>query len=91
MPLIFFHLLPVMIHTMLHLLPLPTENCVEEMKKKKPFTIGISEDYFEGLDPDVAKALEKSIEVFKKLGFKTKNVKLLSPNYAISVYTIIQR
>ena len=71
--------------------PLPTENYVEEMKKKKPFTIGISEDYFEGLDPDVAKALEKSIEVFKKLGFKTKNVKLLSPNYAISVYTIIQR
>lgn len=71
--------------------PLPTENYVEEMKKKKSFTIGISEDYFEGLDPDVAKALEKSIEVFKKLGFKTKDVKLLSPNYAISVYTIIQR
>lgn len=64
---------------------------LEEMKKKKAYTIGISEDYFEGLDPDVASALEKSIEVFKKLGFKTKKIKLLSPQYAISVYTIIQR
>jgi len=71
--------------------PLPTEDYVTEIKKKKPFTIGISDDYFEGLDKDVATALEKSIEVFKKLGFKTKKIKLLSPNYAISVYTIIQR
>ncbi|PIY69323.1 Asp-tRNA(Asn)/Glu-tRNA(Gln) amidotransferase GatCAB subunit A, partial [Candidatus Roizmanbacteria bacterium CG_4_10_14_0_8_um_filter_39_9] len=71
--------------------PHPTENYVEEMKKKKSFTIGISDDYFEGLDGDIAKALEKSLEVFRKLGFKTKKIKLLSPNYAISVYTIIQR
>lgn len=71
--------------------PLPTEDYAAEMKKKKTFTIGISDDYFEGLDADVAAALEKSIEVFKKIGFKTKKVKLLSPNYAISVYTIIQR
>lgn len=71
--------------------PLPTEDYVREMKKKKSYTIGISEDYFEGLEPDIAKALEKSIDVFKKLGFRTKKIKLLSPNYAISVYTIIQR
>lgn len=71
--------------------PLPTENYMQKMKKKKTFTIGISDDYFEGLDTDVAKALEKSIEVFRKMGFKTKKIKLLSPNYAISVYTIIQR
>jgi len=71
--------------------PHPTENYLEEMKKKKTYTIGISDDYFEGLDKDVAAALEKSIKVFEKLGFKTKKIKLLSPNYAISVYTIIQR
>ena len=61
------------------------------MKKKKTYVIGISDDYFEGLEPDVRKALLQSIEIFKKLGFKTKKVKLMSPNYAISVYTIIQR
>jgi len=71
--------------------PHPIEDYVTQMKKKKTYTIGISDDYFEGLDSDVAKALENSIDVFKKLGFKTKKVKLLSPNYAISVYTIIQR
>jgi len=71
--------------------PIKTENYVEEMKKKKKFTIGISDDYFEGLNPDVAKALEKSIEIFKRMGHKTKKIKLLSPNFAISVYTIIQR
>ena len=71
--------------------PLPKEDYSNEMKKKKTFTIGISEDYFEGLEPDVLHALEKSIGIFKKLGFKTKKVKLLSPNYSISVYTIIQR
>ncbi len=71
--------------------PVETEDYVLNMKKKKTFTIGISDDYFEGLDSDVRVALEQSIEIFKKLGFKTKKVKLLSPNYAISVYTIIQR
>jgi len=71
--------------------PLPIEDYVTQMKKKKTYTIGISDDYFEGLDTDVAKALQNSIDIFKKLGFKTKKVKLLSPNYAISVYTIIQR
>lgn len=69
----------------------PKQNYMEELAKKKTYTIGISDDYFEGLDPDVKKALEKSIEIFKKLGFKTKKIKLMSPNYAISVYTIIQR
>jgi aspartyl-tRNA(Asn)/glutamyl-tRNA(Gln) amidotransferase subunit A len=69
----------------------PVEDYVGAMKKKKTYTIGISDDYFEGVDSDVATALEKSIDVFRKLGFTTKKVKLLSPNYAISVYTIIQR
>lgn len=71
----------------------PTINSdyLKELNNSKSFTIGISEDYFEGLDFDVQKALEKSITIFKKLGFKFKKIKLLSPNYAISVYTIIQR
>lgn len=71
--------------------PIEVPSYTREMKQLRPFTIGISDDYFEGLDADVLKALEKSLEIFKKLGFKTKKVKLLSPQYAISVYTIIQR
>ncbi len=71
--------------------PLPTEDYVKGMKEKKTYTIGIADEYFEGLDEDIKKALETSLEVFKKLGFKTKKVSLLSPQYSISVYTIIQR
>lgn len=71
--------------------PLPTEDYVSKMKEKKSFTIGIASEYFEGLDTDVQKALENAISIFEKIGFKTKKVSLLSPQYSISVYTIIQR
>lgn len=70
---------------------IPTENYVEKMKEKKSYTIGIAEEYFEGLDEDVEKSLLASIKLFEKMGFKTKKVSLLSPQYSISVYTIIQR
>jgi aspartyl-tRNA(Asn)/glutamyl-tRNA(Gln) amidotransferase subunit A len=71
--------------------PEPTENYVERMKEKKTYTIGIADEYMKGLDEDVQKALEESIRTFEKMGFKTKKISLLSPQYAISVYTIIQR
>ena len=71
--------------------PLPIENYVKEMKEKKTYTIGIADEYFEGLDDDVRRALDDSIKIFEKMGFKTKKVSLLSPQYSISVYTIIQR
>ncbi len=69
----------------------PVANYANELKKKKTYTIGISEDYLQGLDKDVLAAIEKSIKVYVNLGYKTKKVKLLSPDYAISVYTVIQR
>lgn len=71
--------------------PIALSTYLTDIKKKNIYTIGISDDYFEGLDKDIAAALEKAIVILKKLGFKFKPVKLLSPNYAISVYTIIQR
>lgn len=71
--------------------PTPTEDYMKLMKEKKSYTIGIAEEYFEGLDEDVRKSLEESIRVFEKMGFKTKKISLLSPQYSISVYTIIQR
>jgi aspartyl-tRNA(Asn)/glutamyl-tRNA(Gln) amidotransferase subunit A len=63
----------------------------QQMKEKKTFTIGIPEEYFEGLDPEVEKKVNESIEVFKKMGHTIKKVSLLSPKYSISVYTILQR
>lgn len=71
--------------------PVPTEDYVTKMKEKKTYTIGIADEYFEGLDEDVRKSLNESIKIFEKLGFKTKKVSLISPQYSISVYTIIQR
>ena len=68
-----------------------TEDYISKMKEKKTYTIGIAEEYFEGLDDDIRKSIEESINIFKKMGFKTKKVSLLSPQYSISVYTIIQR
>ena len=71
--------------------PLPTEDYISKMKEKKTYTIGIASEYFEGLDADVRKALEDSLKIFEKMGFKIKKVSLLSPQYSISVYTILQR
>ncbi len=53
--------------------------------------IGISEDYFEGVDPEVKAAVEDAIKLFEKLGAKVKKIKLFHPKYAIAVYTILQR
>ncbi len=69
----------------------PVADYVTEMKKTKKLTIGISDEYFEGVTDDVKKALENSIEIFKKKGHTIKKIKLIPPKYSISVYTILQR
>lgn len=54
-------------------------------------TIGIADDYFEGVDTEVATAVKNSLSVFEKMGAKIKKIKLFPPKYSIAVYTIIQR
>src|SRR5581483_3129589 len=54
-------------------------------------TIGISDDYFNVVDSEVADKLSQAITVFQKLGAKIKKVSLFPPKYAVAVYTIIQR
>jgi aspartyl-tRNA(Asn)/glutamyl-tRNA(Gln) amidotransferase subunit A len=61
------------------------------LKSKKQYTIGIAQDYFEGIDEDVKNAVMRVIDILKKNGHRIKKIKLISPKYAISVYTIIQR
>lgn len=54
-------------------------------------TIGISDDYFTGVDQEVSQAIMDALKVYEKLGAKIKKIKLIDPKYAIAVYTILQR
>ncbi|MBA3723774.1 MAG: Asp-tRNA(Asn)/Glu-tRNA(Gln) amidotransferase subunit GatA [Candidatus Levybacteria bacterium] len=53
--------------------------------------IGISNDYFEGVDEEVKAQVEKELKVYEQLGAKIKKIKLFHPKYAIALYTILQR
>lgn len=54
-------------------------------------TIGIADDYFEGVDKAVTEKVMDALKVYEKLGAKVKKIKLFEPKYSIAVYTIIQR
>ncbi|MBP6913415.1 MAG: Asp-tRNA(Asn)/Glu-tRNA(Gln) amidotransferase subunit GatA [Candidatus Levybacteria bacterium] len=54
-------------------------------------TIGVSDDYFEGVDNEVSLSIKASLKLFEKMGAKIKKIKLFPPKYSIAVYTIIQR
>jgi len=60
-------------------------------KDIKNLKIGIAEDYFEGVDPQVKKTVEDALKIFEQLGAHIKKIKLFQPKYAIAVYTILQR
>lgn len=61
------------------------------MKEPRKMTIGISDDYFTGVDPEIVKAVEGALEILKKQGHTVKKIDLFDPQYAIDVYTILQR
>ena len=69
----------------------PVDDYQKEMMMEKKFKIGVLTDYFQGLDSSVAKAIDRAIKVFSKLGHQLTSVRSIDPKYAISVYTIIQR
>lgn len=64
---------------------------IRAMKEDKKYTIGIAKEYFENVDEEIMESVNISIEELKKLGHTIKEVSLLSPKYAISVYMILQR
>lgn len=57
----------------------------------KNLRIGISDSYFNGVEPEIAEIVKKAIKKLEKLGAKIEDIKLFDPKYAIDVYTIIQR
>ncbi|GDX61931.1 aspartyl/glutamyl-tRNA amidotransferase subunit A [Candidatus Levyibacteriota bacterium] len=72
--------------------PIPPISIANDIKKSiDPITIGISDDYFDGVDDEVKKIVENAIFQFEKLGAKIKKISLFAPKYAIAVYTILQR
>ena len=64
---------------------------VKLLKKSRNMTIGICDDYFTGVDPEIVKAVEAALEILKKQGHVLRKIKLFDPKYAIDVYTILQR
>lgn len=70
---------------------IPVDNYVKDLDKNKKYTIGITDAYFEGVDDVIKAKIDESITILQKMGHTIKTVKLISPKYAISVYTIVQR
>jgi len=70
--------------------PVPdyTKKLADEIKG---LTIGVADDYFEGVDPEVRISVENALKTYEKLGAKVKKINLFSPKYTIAVYTILQR
>ena len=59
-------------------------------EKKGPWRIGIPKEYFgEGLDPEVAAAVQKAVEYYKSIGCEIKEVSLPHTEYGVGVYYII--
>jgi len=72
--------------------PLSNKPYVKLMKQtKNNLRIGISDDYFDGVNPQVIDSVQKALVEFEKMGHSIKKIQLFEPKYAIDVYTIIQR
>lgn len=72
--------------------PKEVPNYLKNLKNKiQGLKVGVSDDYFEGVDKEIVKQIEEAVKTLQKLGAQVKKVKLFPPKYAIAVYTIIQR
>lgn len=60
-------------------------------KDIKGLKIGVSDDYFDGVDSEVRAKVEDGIKMLEGLGAKIKKINLFAPKYTVAVYTIIQR
>lgn len=62
----------------------------ELAKRKGPWRLGIAKEYFgEGLDPEVAIAVQNAVDFYRKQGCEIKEVSLPHTEYGIGVYYII--
>jgi len=69
----------------------PVPDYRQKLKNKKPFVIGLSDDYFKGVNKEIMDQFDQARTILTKMGHRFKKVKLISPKYSISLYTILQR
>ena len=70
----------------------PVPDFTKALKKKdvKKLKLGVPQEYFtEGLDPEVAQAVQAAIDEFRNLGGEIKDVSLPSTEWAIATYYVI--
>ena len=60
-------------------------------KKIDGLTIGISDEYFDGVNEQVRENVLNAVKKLESLGVHIKNISLFDPNYSVAVYTILQR
>lgn len=60
-----------------------------DQKSAKDFCVGVAPDWLEGVDSDVRKAFDQSLEALRKAGAKIVEVKLPRTRYSLSVYYLI--
>ena len=62
----------------------------ELRRRRGPWKLGIAREYFaEGLDPEVAAAVEAAIAYYRKIGCEIREISLPRTKYAVGVYYII--
>jgi len=62
-----------------------------DFEKLRGMTIGLPKEYFiPGIESEVQKAIEDTIDFYKKQGIKIKEISLPHTKYALSAYYIIQ-
>lgn len=72
--------------------PKEVEDYLKNLNNKiDGLTIGVSDDYFTGIEGEVKQKVEEALKQFEKMGARVKRIKLFDPKYAIAVYTILQR
>lgn len=64
---------------------------IETLHHKKKLTIGIAEEYFDNVDPEIMQHIARAMQLLQQQGHTLKKIKLLHPKYAISVYMLLQR
>lgn len=70
---------------------IPVEDYTAALSEKRKLTIGISKDYFENVDVEVMKHVDMCLDFLNKQGHTVKEIDLIHPKYAISVYMLLQR
>lgn len=71
--------------------PTPIDSYRNNLSRKKKLTIGYSLEYFKDVDQEIRDAVMNTIGLLKKNGHSVKEISLMNPKYAVSVYMILQR